>query len=292
MLAEMEACLLGLDVNSPNIEDLNAIFRAAHSIKGGAGTFGFTDMTEMTHMLETLLDRLRKGELMVRSEMIDAFLRAGDVIKDQLAGHRGDGAADPIVVKEVCDDLQKFSEESSDAVIIHNRKDISSVVCLQEQEESSVAVETPLVEERLAGVMDEDPPPVLENVNQVVYQIEFSTLGLSNGSKDNLFFNLRQQGKVEVLTQSSGNEVCLLCLTTSTPEEDIWETLAFVVNPANLKIEKWTEIEEFQDPSVYVSAAIDGAEHLESIKEPKISSARAPITHNMASFPVHRLLLL
>lgn len=285
LLAEMEACLLGLDVNSPNIEDLNAIFRAAHSIKGGAGTFGFTDMTEMTHMLETLLDRLRKGELMVRSEMIDAFLRAGDVIKDQLAGHRGDGAADPIVVKEVCDDLQKFSEESSDAVIIDNRKDISSVVCLQAQEESSVAVETPLVEERLAGVMDEGPPPVLENVNQVVYQIEFSTTGLSNGSKDNLFFNLRQQGKVEVLTQSSGDEVCLLRLTTSTPEEDIWETLAFVVNPANLKIEKCTEIEEFQDPSVYVSAAIDGAENLESIKEPKISSAKSSDNAQYGFFP-------
>lgn len=285
LLAEMEACLLGLDVNSPNIEDLNAIFRAAHSIKGGAGTFGFTDMTEMTHMLETLPDRLRKGELMVRSEMIDAFLRAGDVIKDQLAGHRGDGAADPIVVKEVCDDLQKFSEESSDAVIIDNRKDISSVVCLQAQEESSVAVETPLVEERLAGVMDEGPPPVLENVNQVVYQIEFSTTGLSNGSKDNLFFNLRQQGKVEVLTQSSGNEVCLLRLTTSMPEEDIWETLAFVVNPANLKIEKWTETEGFQDPSVYVSVAIDGAENLESIKEPKISSAKGPDNAQYGFFP-------
>ena len=86
LLADMEACLLRLDVNSPDLEDLNAIFRAAHSIKGGAGTFGFTDMTEMTHMLETLLDRLRKGELAVRSEMVDAFLRAGDVIKAQLCG--------------------------------------------------------------------------------------------------------------------------------------------------------------------------------------------------------------
>lgn len=74
LLADMEACLLRLDVNSPDLEDLNAIFRAAHSIKGGAGTFGFTDMTETTHMLETLLDKLRKGELEVRSEMVDAFL--------------------------------------------------------------------------------------------------------------------------------------------------------------------------------------------------------------------------
>jgi two-component system, chemotaxis family, sensor kinase CheA len=62
-LAAMEGLLLDLDVESPDLEMLNAIFRAAHSIKGGAGTFGFTDMAQMTHVLETLLDRLRKQEM-------------------------------------------------------------------------------------------------------------------------------------------------------------------------------------------------------------------------------------
>ena len=70
----MESLLLSLDVDAPNPDDLNAIFRAAHSIKGGSGTFGFTDMTEVTHILETLLDRLRKEELALRDEMVDAFL--------------------------------------------------------------------------------------------------------------------------------------------------------------------------------------------------------------------------
>ncbi|MBP9915358.1 MAG: Hpt domain-containing protein, partial [Thiobacillaceae bacterium] len=59
-LANMENLLLNLDVDTPSLEDLNAIFRAAHSIKGGSGTFGFTDMTGVTHVLEGLLDRLRK----------------------------------------------------------------------------------------------------------------------------------------------------------------------------------------------------------------------------------------
>jgi two-component system chemotaxis sensor kinase CheA len=53
-LANMENLLLNLDVEAPSLEDLNAIFRAAHSIKGGSGTFGFTDMTGVTHILETL----------------------------------------------------------------------------------------------------------------------------------------------------------------------------------------------------------------------------------------------
>ena len=78
-LANMEQMLLSLDVAAPSLEDLNAIFRAAHSIKGGSGTFGFTDMTEVTHVLETLLDRLRKEELALRPEMVDAFLAAGDL---------------------------------------------------------------------------------------------------------------------------------------------------------------------------------------------------------------------
>jgi two-component system chemotaxis sensor kinase CheA len=90
-LDSMESLLLGLDLADPDAEELNAIFRAAHSIKGSAGTFGFTDLAEVTHVLENLLDRIRKGELALRPEMIDAFLDAGDVLKGLLAAHRGHG---------------------------------------------------------------------------------------------------------------------------------------------------------------------------------------------------------
>ncbi|MFZ2295826.1 MAG: Hpt domain-containing protein, partial [Polaromonas sp.] len=63
LLAEMEQLLLGLDLQAPDSEDMNAIFRAAHSIKGGAATFGFLALTETTHLLENLFDRTRHGEL-------------------------------------------------------------------------------------------------------------------------------------------------------------------------------------------------------------------------------------
>ena len=63
LLAEMEKLLLAVDVASPDAEDLNAIFRTAHSIKGGASTFGLNDMSEVTHILESLLDRIRRGEM-------------------------------------------------------------------------------------------------------------------------------------------------------------------------------------------------------------------------------------
>ncbi|HEY8606437.1 MAG TPA: chemotaxis protein CheA [Noviherbaspirillum sp.] len=88
LLAEMEKLLLAIDVASPDEEELNAIFRAAHSIKGGAGTFGLTDLTDVTHVLESLLDKIRKGEMALSAEHVDAFLVAKDVLKMQLDGHR------------------------------------------------------------------------------------------------------------------------------------------------------------------------------------------------------------
>ncbi len=109
-LAAMEALLLELDIEQPDAEQLNAIFRAAHSIKGSSGTFGFTDLTDVTHILESLLDRLRKNEIPLRADMVDAFLEAGDVLKTMLAGHRGDGGADPQVVAAVCARLKQLAE--------------------------------------------------------------------------------------------------------------------------------------------------------------------------------------
>lgn len=256
LLAEMEACLLGLDVNSPSVEDLNAIFRAAHSIKGGAGTFGFSDMTEMTHMLETLLDRLRKGELSVRSEMVDAFLRAGDVIKDQLAGHRGDGAADPVVVKSVYDQLQKFSEESSHVAVADDH-DASSpqMICTSEEEQTDLA-EAPKLSAAEHSVSDTaDSQPATESAVHAVYQIEFSTTGLNDELRENLFANLKQQGSLEMAPQSGDAEICQLHLTTQAPEEDVWEVLAFVVNPALLRIEKCAETSALRSDAVPASAS-------------------------------------
>lgn len=108
-LANMESLLLGLDVNDPSMDDLNAIFRAAHSIKGGAGTFGFTDMTEVTHVLETLLDKLRKQEMSLTNEMVNAFLEAGDAISMQLAGHRDGTEVDEQIVKDARAKLERLS---------------------------------------------------------------------------------------------------------------------------------------------------------------------------------------
>ncbi|MBC7502645.1 MAG: chemotaxis protein CheA [Herminiimonas sp.] len=111
LLAEMEKLLLAVDVAQPDGEDLNAIFRAAHSIKGGASTFGITDLAEITHVLETLLDRIRKGEMALTSEHVDAFLAAKDILKMQLDGHRLHTPVDLDAVADVRMMLQSLSQD-------------------------------------------------------------------------------------------------------------------------------------------------------------------------------------
>jgi two-component system chemotaxis sensor kinase CheA len=92
-LDNMEQLLLNVDLDSADDEELNAIFRCAHSIKGGAATFGFSDVAELTHQMETLLDKLRRHELPPTREMVDVLLASGDALKAQLARHQGSGGA-------------------------------------------------------------------------------------------------------------------------------------------------------------------------------------------------------
>lgn len=108
-LANMESLLLQLDLASPDDESLNAIFRAAHSIKGGAATFGFSDLADVTHILENLLDRLRKHELPLQAVMVDVFLQAGDVLRSMLDAHRGFGVVDDTAIAGVTARLEQLA---------------------------------------------------------------------------------------------------------------------------------------------------------------------------------------
>jgi two-component system chemotaxis sensor kinase CheA len=111
-LAEMEKLLLSVDVSDPDSEVLNAIFRAAHSIKGGSSTFGLTDLTDVTHVLESLLDKLRKGEMPLTSKHVDAFLWAKDVLKSMVDGHRHGSSVDLEAVAEMRKMLEALSQNA------------------------------------------------------------------------------------------------------------------------------------------------------------------------------------
>ena len=113
LLVEMEQLLLGLDIEAPDAEHLNAIFRAAHSIKGGAATFGFAALTETTHIFENLLDRTRRQELALTRTIIDTFLETKDVLQDQLNAYRNGTEPDPETLARICAVLQQLAQEAA-----------------------------------------------------------------------------------------------------------------------------------------------------------------------------------
>jgi len=108
-LANMEALLLALDVDNPEGEPLNAIFRAVHSIKGSANTFGFSELGDTAHILENLLDRVRKRELKLRPEMIDAFLAAGDLLRGMLEARQIGGSVEAGAARAIHERLRELA---------------------------------------------------------------------------------------------------------------------------------------------------------------------------------------
>jgi two-component system chemotaxis sensor kinase CheA len=114
-LANVESILLRLDTDAPLPDDLNAIFRAVHSIKGSAGMLGCTDMAALTHLQENLLDLLRKGERPIGKGDIDAMLKAGDTVRSQVLHHRGLLSAAPDSSQVEAMMLERVSLPSTDA---------------------------------------------------------------------------------------------------------------------------------------------------------------------------------
>lgn len=199
-LTAMESLLLELDIASPDSEALNAIFRAAHSIKGSSGTFGFTDLAEVTHVLENLLDRIRKNELALRNDMVDAFLDAGDVLKAMLAAHQGGAPVADGAVAEVCANLKALTTDAVAPAL-------------------SVAAVPSL------------PPAVLST--EEGFDIEF--LPTVEATADhralpNLLQALSSMGRLDVVAQPEAGAPGLWCLRlfTGRPQAEFEDFLAFV----------------------------------------------------------------
>ena len=112
LLADMEQHLLGLDPQEPDAEQLNAIFRAAHSIKGGAGTFGFTVLQETTHILENILDGARRGEMQLSTPIINLFLETKDIMQEQLDAYKTATEPDAATFAYICQALRQLALEA------------------------------------------------------------------------------------------------------------------------------------------------------------------------------------
>jgi two-component system chemotaxis sensor kinase CheA len=218
LLAEAERLLLSIDMENPDAEDLNAIFRAAHSIKGGAATFGFMDMTEITHVLENLLDKIRKNEMALTAEHVDAFLAAKDVLKMEVDGHRLATDVDQDQVADVKAKLKLLSEASG--VVI---KPVTPVAA----EPTQVAVPAPVVQEKLPETVQRVLPDGLTSFDILLPEI-------TDKDAANLKDELGLLGEVIASKQENGRYV--FKLTTDSTQADIVSICSFIVEPDDLVI--------------------------------------------------------
>jgi two-component system, chemotaxis family, sensor kinase CheA len=202
LLAEMERLLLAIDISSPEAEDLNAIFRTAHSVKGGASTFGLTNMAEVTHHLESLLDKIRKGVMTLTADHVDAFLATKDVLKMQLDGHKHGAMVDQDAVANVRMLLQSLSQSAVQKELVVAPPDTLSVKPVVESEFTDCfCIELPEIPERDANALAE----------------ELGLLGQAS-----LEFG---EGSRFVIT-----------LVTNKKQDDIISICAFLLDPDDLKI--------------------------------------------------------
>ena len=106
-LDAMESELLNLTPGEADSETLNTIFRAAHSIKGGSGTFGFTSVSDFTHVLETLLDQIRQGQRQLEAQHVNLLLRSVDCLREMLQALQSEQEPELHTAKEL---QQQFEE--------------------------------------------------------------------------------------------------------------------------------------------------------------------------------------
>jgi two-component system chemotaxis sensor kinase CheA len=112
LLEDMEERLVAIDDEGEiDLEEINAIFRCAHSIKGGAGSFGFDRLVKFTHVLEFLLDNLRTEEMEITPEIIDALLKSVDVVSALVNAAKNNTEAEAGYEDEMLASLKAVSEK-------------------------------------------------------------------------------------------------------------------------------------------------------------------------------------
>lgn len=126
----MESGLLNLEVGETDIEMVNTIFRAAHSIKGGAGTFGFHEVSEFTHGMETMLDEMREVRRPVTKDAITLLLESVDCLKEMILCCKENKTVDGVAVANLKQQLASLpvGEPESDAETVSDKGKENHVV--------------------------------------------------------------------------------------------------------------------------------------------------------------------
>jgi two-component system chemotaxis sensor kinase CheA len=229
----MEQMLLNLNLETADDEELNGIFRCAHSVKGGAATFGFSDVAELTHQMESLLDRLRRHELKPTSIMVDVLLESADASRSLLARHQagGEGVAPP-----------------TGALVSRIRGLVAGeVVSVPPATAPAAAVSTPKpVVEAVVAVVPQATPAVRNQEAQAggprILEISIQQLDHPEQADaiSELFRDIPGLGAIKTLPAAGANTRLFEVETTSS-DDDLLDLFAFHVARENVVIREKSE---------------------------------------------------
>ncbi|MCT4702229.1 chemotaxis protein CheA [Enterobacteriaceae bacterium H20N1] len=205
LLADMEQHLLDLVPEAPDSEQLNAIFRAAHSIKGGAGTFGFSVLQETTHLMENLLDEARRGEMQLNTDIINLFLETKDIMQEQLDAYKSSTEPDAQSFDYICKALRQLALEAKG--------------------------EAPAGPAKLTVVETQAPAKAGAAANDGKLRVAIS--GLKESERDLLLEELANLGTLSDIEKGEGSVTATL--ETSVSADDITAVLCFVIEPEQIE---------------------------------------------------------
>lgn len=240
LLADMEQHLLLLDPENPDQEQMNAIFRSAHSIKGGAATFGFVKLQQTTHVLENLLDSARRHEMALTDDIINLFLEAKDIMQQQLDAHKNSQEPDEETFNYICEKLRQL------ALDVKEEQSAPNVEAVAEPEASVshvIETETSVPSSDAENVQND---ATVEEISKMAtdghYYHHIILSDLKETDIDLMLDELKHLGDVsQVEKQHHGLEAIL---KTTATEEDISAVLCFVIEPEQISFRQNTATEK------------------------------------------------
>jgi two-component system chemotaxis sensor kinase CheA len=286
-IGQMENALLRLDAGTPDPELINTIFRVAHSIKGGAATFGFNEISSFTHTLETLLDELRGRRVKVTQGLSDLLLRSIDIMREMLRAQQGGQPIDQQRVADLQFDLE--------------------LAVAQKVPAAEVAAIAPAAPAPVAAPVESEAPVLPERHHGTTYQINFRPyLHLLARGNDPLrmFRELRDLGDLHVTVDVSAMpplekldpENCYLSwklvLNTDSPRQSVIEVFDWAEGDCDLEVSVMTPASgaavsdaaaattsSAADSEALASPAAAGAEHAEARQQRAAEAIKAADAH-------------
>ncbi len=269
LLEDMESRLITLTPENATNDDLNAIFRCAHSIKGGAGALGFTAIAKFTHILEALLDAMRSGKNAPTTEIIDILLKSADVVSKMVAAARDNAVLEDGFGQDIATQLE---------LMVNGLGDVKTSTQSQE-------------------IQPPKPSAVAEGFKEVnLYQINFKphpTIFNSGNEPTLIIRELGQLGKLSAKIDIQSvpylddfdPKKCYVSwvfdLETECSEAQVNEVFEFVEDECELKIEliAGIEVQVVKEDVKHTEVAMAPTNVLKSEAVPVQSSSNAPTSN-------------